>query len=450
MEKAWRLSSVIIVLVVLAMACARSIPTPTPFKTEFPSAPECPGFETEREIILRTTREPRPIILYESGCGTNGFSANRSLPPGHTYGISISACGTAEEARAALGAPNSTFHNFPAVHGFKARDPVGSESFAGQSSRWVFRASRSDDTSIGPSRVHTDSERMYDAAVELGLITTAPTPSGLPIKFVMNDRYALGEAIEIRIRNNGNASYSYTWYPGCPGLRFYDPHVPIRISAGGHCDYLITTEIGPGEEVVLGTWNQEECKSFGGRFGDCRQFCQVQPGRYGIYQSFYRGDQRQESVAERTFVITGADGEDTLPPVGPGDSTTSSSGNCGEALLEISVNGDTLQFDTDRLKVAAGSEVTLVFDNVSTMNPHNWVLVQPGTKPAVARRGLGAGPQNGWVQPGDPDVVAHIKLLYPGEPGEVSFTAPAVGTYQFVCTFPGHNLTMFGNFIAMP
>jgi hypothetical protein len=28
------------------------------------------------------------------------------------------------------------------------------------------------------------------------------------------------------------------------------------------------------------------------------------------------------------------------------------------------------------------------------------------------------------------------------------FTAPAAGTYQFVCTFPGHNFTMFGDFIV--
>lgn len=29
---------------------------------------------------------------------------------------------------------------------------------------------------------------------------------------------------------------------------------------------------------------------------------------------------------------------------------------------------------------------------------------------------------------------------------EVRFTAPPPGNYQFVCTFPGHNFTMFGVF----
>ena len=52
-------------------------------------------------------------------------------------------------------------------------------------------------------------------------------------------------------------------------------------------------------------------------------------------------------------------------------------------------------------------------------------------------------PDNDWVQPGDLDVIAVVKLLGPGQRGEVRFTSPPAGTYQFVCTLPGHNLTMF-------
>jgi azurin len=118
--------------------------------------------------------------------------------------------------------------------------------------------------------------------------------------------------------------------------------------------------------------------------------------------------------------------------------------------LELSANGDALTFDKERLEVASGSEVVLSFNNVSTFNLHNVVIVQDGTKDDVATRGTIAGPDNDWVEPGDAAVVAYTKVLGPGEIGEVSFTAPAAGTYQFVCTFPGHNFTMFGDFVVIP
>ena len=113
--------------------------------------------------------------------------------------------------------------------------------------------------------------------------------------------------------------------------------------------------------------------------------------------------------------------------------------------LEISVNGDALEFDSDRFTVGAGSQVTLTFDNVSTAFQHNWVLVRNGTADAVAQRGT-SHPTTDWLEPDDPDVLANTKLLNQGTTGSVTFTAPANGTYQFVCTFPGHNVTMFGTF----
>ena len=118
--------------------------------------------------------------------------------------------------------------------------------------------------------------------------------------------------------------------------------------------------------------------------------------------------------------------------------------------LEIGVNGDALEFNKDKFEVSAGTEVVLVFNNGSVAFQHNWVIVQAGQKDVVAGRGTAAGPGNDWIQPEDPDVIAHTALLNPGETGEVRFSAPPAGSYQFVCTFPGHNLTMFGDFAVNP
>ena len=68
----------------------------------------------------------------------------------------------------------------------------------------------------------------------------------------------------------------------------------------------------------------------------------------------------------------------------------------------------------------------------------------------MASDGTAAGTGNDWLKPDDPRVIANTALLDPGATGEVRFTAPAAGTYQFVCTFPGHSPTMFGDFQVSP
>ncbi len=147
-----------------------------------------------------------------------------------------------------------------------------------------------------------------------------------------------------------------------------------------------------------------------------------------------------------TATVTVAATDTPVPTETPAEATAAPGNGGPEVALEITVDGDTLFFKKDKFEVPAGSQVVLVFDNVSTVNQHNWVVVLDGTKDDVAARGTGAGPDNDWVEPGDPEVIDHTKLLDPGEAGDVRFAAPPPGTYQFVCTFPGHNFTMFGTF----
>ena len=139
----------------------------------------------------------------------------------------------------------------------------------------------------------------------------------------------------------------------------------------------------------------------------------------------------------------------TTGPVATADPTATSTSAPAQAL-EISVNGNELKFDKDELGVAAGGDAELVFHNASSINQHNWVLVKAGTKDEVAQRGLEGGAETDFVKPEDPDVIARTKLVGPGERGEVCFTVPPAGAYQFVCTFPGHNFTMFGDFVVTP
>ena len=116
------------------------------------------------------------------------------------------------------------------------------------------------------------------------------------------------------------------------------------------------------------------------------------------------------------------------------------------ARPHISTIGDELTFDRARLQETAIYSVTVTFSNASTVNQHNWVLVKPGTKDAVAAAGVEAGADNSWIQPDDERIIAHTKLLNPGESDSIKFTGQVAGIYEFICTFPGHSATMFGEF----
>ena len=136
------------------------------------------------------------------------------------------------------------------------------------------------------------------------------------------------------------------------------------------------------------------------------------------------------------------------PPTAiPAEDTPVPPGGLGDGVeLAIDVDGNNLEFNTDSLSAAAGSEVVVTFNNSSSVNSHNWALVEAGSKDDVATAGLAAGQDNNWLPSGDARLLSATVLLGPGESGQATFTAPAAGDYQFVCTFPGHNFTMFGTF----
>ena len=161
----------------------------------------------------------------------------------------------------------------------------------------------------------------------------------------------------------------------------------------------------------------------------------------------FNGEPREYALAHAVpYEGHEAAGEHAAEVVEPGTGAETTVAS-GPVELAVGAVGETLTFDTASITVKSGSEVTITFKNPSTNNKHNLVIVQDGTKDEVAADGT-AFPANDWVKPGDANVVANTPVLASGASGEVIFIAPAPGTYQFVCTFPGHNSTMFGDFIV--
>lgn len=116
-------------------------------------------------------------------------------------------------------------------------------------------------------------------------------------------------------------------------------------------------------------------------------------------------------------------------------------------VLLIGTRGDELKFNKTSLEARAGATITLRFTNnasVASEIRHNWVLIQPNKEEQVATDGISAGELKGYLNHNNPNVIAAIPLVKPGETGEVSFNAPAPGRYPFICTFPGHYTLMHG------
>lgn len=196
--------------------------TPTPIPTPFPTLTphpidECPGFELEREILLRLAPQlsPDPATGSLGGrfeCRPDGVSVDVAPAAGHSNSFAITRYATRGDARAGLGsegAANSIFRDSPAVHVSKTGTPMREslkESLTWQKSRWVFRATSFDDTHFGIAlNVVAASERMYDAAVELGLFPSAaltPTPAPAPncgYSFAYLDHPELSEEIKANL-----------------------------------------------------------------------------------------------------------------------------------------------------------------------------------------------------------------------------------------------------------
>jgi len=110
--------------------------------------------------------------------------------------------------------------------------------------------------------------------------------------------------------------------------------------------------------------------------------------------------------------------------------------------LEVRPKGEELAFNPNEFVVAAGTEITVNFENTSVVNPHNWILLNSNSEELATKLdtdGAAAGLDKGYMPADLTNVLAHTKLLQPGEKDTITFNAPTTpGTYIFICTVPGH------------
>lgn len=105
-----------------------------------------------------------------------------------------------------------------------------------------------------------------------------------------------------------------------------------------------------------------------------------------------------------------------------------------------------LRYDQEVISVKTGSRIAFTFNNDDDM-VHNVVVTEPGMadEVGVAAMNLGLDADALEYVPGMDEVLYHSSMLQPGAVETIYFKVPETpGDYQFVCTFPGHYITMRG------
>jgi glucose/arabinose dehydrogenase/azurin len=122
------------------------------------------------------------------------------------------------------------------------------------------------------------------------------------------------------------------------------------------------------------------------------------------------------------------------------------------AVFVIRTVREQMRYDTPRIVVEPGKPFEVILENDDFM-PHNIVFVKPGTREKVAKAAERMKPEDddgrgrAYV-PKTTDVYAASKLLEAGQRASITLTAPnEEGVYEYVCTYPGHWMVMWGQLI---
>jgi azurin len=113
-----------------------------------------------------------------------------------------------------------------------------------------------------------------------------------------------------------------------------------------------------------------------------------------------------------------------------------------EKTFTISAS-DQMKYDVTMIEAKHGQTIAVTLKNVGTMLKvsmgHNFVLLDKTQNPEKFVEASQTHFANDHIAPELKNkVLAHTKLLGPGETDTIVFTVPIPGRYTFICSFPGH------------
>lgn len=113
-----------------------------------------------------------------------------------------------------------------------------------------------------------------------------------------------------------------------------------------------------------------------------------------------------------------------------------------------------MRFDKNEISVKEGQTVKITLKHMGKMPKtamgHNFVLLKKGVDLSdfAAKAAQAAGPEYKLPAEISSSAIIYTKMIGGGESVTVEFQAPAKGTYDYLCSFPGHYAMMKGKFIV--
>ena len=180
-----------------------------------------------------------------------------------------------------------------------------------------------------------------------------------------------------------------------------------------------------------------------------RNFCQMLLAAFSITLLLSCGGGKESK--EQTPADTAAD----YTPAAPATSYDPDKIDATAPVMDVKIEAlgnsmDVMSFSTQEIRVKAGTTVKLNFVNTASDQAmkHNFFIVKNGTMEQVATASLNAGIDKNYIPDDKTNILYTSKVLEPGQSEVLTFAAPPLGTYQFVCTYPGHWQKMNGKFVV--
>lgn len=152
------------------------------------------------------------------------------------------------------------------------------------------------------------------------------------------------------------------------------------------------------------------------------------------------------------LTLVGCGGEKKKEKIKIQAKETKSTIDANLARLVISGN-DMMKFDKSELRVKAGQKVKLTLRHTGKIDVnvmgHNVVILNSGVDVNEFAAKAAVSKATAYIpQDALSDIVAYTDLIGGGQISSVEFTAPSKGSYDFICSFPGHVALMKGKFVV--